>query len=721
MTNTLKLAGCRLDPLASYLKSIGVLRIVHQQLDNDVRGWFSAGEFCLRTLVDEQNLIRFFAEQYSPSPVVSPWSGGSGFYPKDNQTYISAIENSKDPRLDTYRETIEKAKDILSRQDSTTAPKDSGKPALLRACRAALPDEAIPWLDVAYALTESSVSYFPLFVSGGNDGRLEFSLNFMRHITELLLTQGGDSASRQRLASALFATEDAPLVKSAIGMFSPGGAGGANAAAGFFGDSLVNPWDFVLMIEGSLAFAGAVARRLGEAQASRGVFPFTVMPTTVGPAALSDDDSSGSQAAEIWFPIWERPASFQEIGHVLSEGRAQSGREQARRGVDFAMAVAQLGVDRGINSFQRYAFYVRNGLAHLAIPLENVEVAERPSVSLITEVKPFIDSLRSKATDKGPARFRSLIRRIDHAVLDFCKLGGERRLQRVLASLGAAERCLATSATDGIRERVKPLHNLHPRWLIAAYDGTPEYRLAASLGSIGATEAHPWPIRCQMEPVKVTGQTVIWSRGSASFRYSASSSVYRVMLAVLVRRVVLAAKHQAPFAPMQGILPANLQDIDLFIRGEINQEKLVDLLWSMMSVRWQAFSPARDWPTTPRRVPAELSRLYALLKTAYCQMPIYLPGMSEPLRVRLEPEILTRLHGGDAAGAALAAIRRLHRSGLTAAITQREFADLTTPFPCSAAQATRIGAALLFSVRPDDQRELCNMVLAHNVVSPLPQ
>src|SRR5262249_11246787 len=159
-------------------------------------------------------------------------------------------------------------------------PKDEMKESLLLRCRSELADEIVPWLDVCFVLGEQGPSYFPLLGTGGNDGRLDFTNNFMQRLAEIIpFTAGAEpgAISKRWLAAALFADALVELGKSAIGQFNPGGVGGANGTQGKFeADSRVNPWDFVLMIEGTLLFAGSLARRLGANTAGRAAFPFTV-------------------------------------------------------------------------------------------------------------------------------------------------------------------------------------------------------------------------------------------------------------------------------------------------------------------------------------------------------------------------------------------------------------------------------------------------------------
>ncbi|MEO2088572.1 MAG: hypothetical protein ABGY75_03620 [Gemmataceae bacterium] len=48
MPDPLRLEGCTPEPLMGYLKALGVLRLLSEQLpDAAVRGWWEAGTFCL--------------------------------------------------------------------------------------------------------------------------------------------------------------------------------------------------------------------------------------------------------------------------------------------------------------------------------------------------------------------------------------------------------------------------------------------------------------------------------------------------------------------------------------------------------------------------------------------------------------------------------------------------------------------------------------------------
>ena len=155
------LHGCQSKPLASYLKSLGILRLVSEQCDSSARGSWQDGCFRLSCRLDEAALLRFFLAEYRPSPLVSPWNGGSGFYPGDNKEGIDAVAKSEDERLVVYRRAIASIFAWPEFQEIYALPAakrkargeevKKNKEAILQRCRSQLPEECLPWLDAAYA------------------------------------------------------------------------------------------------------------------------------------------------------------------------------------------------------------------------------------------------------------------------------------------------------------------------------------------------------------------------------------------------------------------------------------------------------------------------------------------------------------------------------------------------------------------------------------------
>ena len=151
------------------------------------------------------------------------------------------------------------------------------KEMILPICRARLPESALQWLDAVYALqSDNSPSYNPVLGTGGNEGRLELSNNFMQRVAELFIL-GDTERTRDLFRSAVFDTVISGLTPAKIGQYDPGRAGGYNQGMEVeTKDFKINPWDFVLTMEGALVLAGAAVRRNPTEDRSRFTTPFTV-------------------------------------------------------------------------------------------------------------------------------------------------------------------------------------------------------------------------------------------------------------------------------------------------------------------------------------------------------------------------------------------------------------------------------------------------------------
>ena len=363
----------------AYLKALGIFRLVSEQKDSSARAWWQNDSFILRSALERDGLVEFFVNEYRPMPIVSPWNGGSGFHPKDNSKAMEKIREQDSLRFRLWHEVMVKAEQVMFRsRELQGAEKKDPKRWILAQCRAQFPDDALAWLDATYVLTSGGVKYPPLLGTGGNDGRLEFSNNFMQNIVlalDLDHRRNGEAIARNQLIAALFNEGSPHLVrKRSTGFYNPSSVGGANATVGFNDDALTNPWDYVLTFEGAMLFAGAAARRLSAQASSNAVYPFTTGSSAAGYGTSVDSEYGDSSRAEFWAPLWDHAANRHELEHLVSEGRAQLGRRQVSSGTEFARAVAGLGTERGITQFQRYGILERNGRAYLAAPLGRFHV-----------------------------------------------------------------------------------------------------------------------------------------------------------------------------------------------------------------------------------------------------------------------------------------------------------------------------------------------------------
>lgn len=743
----LELPGCTPEPLMAYLKALGVLRLVSEQKDPGARGWWKNDVFWLRSKLDRDALVTFFLEVYKPTPIVAPWAGGSGFFKKDNTKYVKELSNSKTSRVGLCAEVIRTVQAIIDEEKIGDKPKDEDKTRLIRRYRRELPDEVVAWMDAAMVLQQDGQGFAPLLGTGGNDGRLDFTQNFMQRIVSLGLhkEEQATDESRAWLAHALFAST-AKLHSASVGQFAPGRAGGPNATQGMEGDSTDDPWDFIFMMEGALVLAGAAVRRFGVADSARAAFPFTVRAIAAGfdsPASKDGVDSRG----ELWLPLWTRPTNVAELRQHFGEGRAEVSRRAARDGADFARAVTGLGVDRGITGFNRLGFLKRSGKAYLAAPLGRFEVVERTDVDRLREVDPWLNGFRRAAGDKNPPpRFASALRRIDSAIFDFCKYGGAAFFQRIVIALGAAERELACADRFRKDKKLKPLAGLSAEWINAAKDNSTEFTIALALAAVQDPEQKMGPLRANLEPVTVRydkhegKQNADWAEKERCVVWNAADLATN-LANVLQRRMMDGERAGCQRLPLASRFTVPLDVIAAFIAGELDDARIEELIWGLMLIdTWRrdlapaGMNQSRDGQ---RADPNPLPREYALLKLLFLPRPLVAERPGDKVRWRLarlrtdpvnprrrhlesgivirpEPRILPLLRAGRIGEACRIAAQRLRVSGLppmpgplpTGVMRDGAWAErIIEP-----RRAQRLAAALLIPIASESVNRLVHLV-----------
>ena len=709
------LPGCTPEPLMNYLKALGVLRLVSEQVDAGARGSWRDGKFVLYSKglgevavasplaaasstasesgniagkrpqagtpregalasehateegasasgdatgrAMEEALLEFFVNEYRPSPILSPWNGEGGFLTETGTSFetIAALRASTDPRLATIRSVIEaidgisalrefgearlRSKELEKKKKRSGLSAEEGeelkevksrvkslKEDILYQIRTEFPDASLGWLDACLLVGTEGFATAPVLGSGGVDGRMEFSANFLANI--LLLLEHKDS--RGWLEQALFLRGDAPLLDTSVGQFAPGSIGGPNATQGFEGGSIVNPWDYVLMIEGAVLLAGTVSRRFNAHAGGKAAFPFTVFSTAAGSGSLANSESNSARG-EFWTPLWHRALSLPEVRRLFGEGRAELAGRQSRTAVDFARAASSFGVDRGIESFARHGFLQRNGLAFLATPLGRFEVRHQNHVDLLRDIDPWLDRFRRACTDKAPARFRSALRRIDDAIFNYCRYG-ERFFQGILVALGQAERELANGGSFTVNRennsvRVPPLSSLREEWVHAADDHSPEFAIAAALASLsdkrekgtGSKKKYLGPLRFNMEPVafRKEGGRLTWTQTTPAVVWH-NAGLAANLAAVLQRRVMDWNRFGLEEPPWRAERSAPAETIAAFLYDELDNEKIQDLLRGLILCR---IPPGGSGYERGSREGEPISRAYSLLKLFFIHLP----------------------------------------------------------------------------------------------------
>ena len=708
MSNRITLYGCAPEPLIHYLKALGVLRLVAEQFDPHTRGAWRGDAFVLETSKTEDEIMDFFLNKYQPTPIVAPWNGSSGFYLKDKKqrAMLEVLCSVGDLRFEPYRRTVEAAQAIVG--ERIGQPKEEEKAEMLRQARKSFPDPAVDWLDAAFVLGQDKPEYPPLLGSGGNDGRLDFTVNFIARLLSVLpeflssekRPKEKLKQSENQLRAALFASQVAQMEKAAVGQFHPAGAGGANASQGVGGDSFVNPWDFILALEGSLLLASATVRQLIAGARTRASFPFTVSNSTVGYGTAADE----KVRAELWLPLWSRSTSYTEVAHIFKEGRVQFSQQKksVRTGFDFARAVAELGVDRGIEAFERYAFIERNGQANLAVPLGRFEVRERPRAQLIHQLDRWLDKFkRAVADSKTPPRFVLAQRRIDEAIFRLCESNSEDHLRDVLIALGAAEAELANGERFRKDKGLRSLAGMKLNWVSKCNDNSDEFKLAAAIASICGAKGR-YSIRENIEPVSVTEEGIGWAERPVRVVWSAGQ-LEDSLAAILHRRSIDARAQNISHPALKSRRFTSLYAINAFLNRETDDERIEELLRGLILLDWHKGDRDFEPKTTTRRQPSALPRAYALLKLLFLPEGVFQRNeKSEPIHIKHEPSIVPLLRAGRVSDALQIAGQRLVASGLAPAANEFHYDN---------AESARLAAALLIPIDEPSIRALADMIL----------
>lgn len=647
--------GCAPTPLAHYLKALGILRLVSTQIEPQARGFWKDGAFFLSTTLDEESLVQFFLHRYRPTPMLSPWNGGSGFYPADNKAGFGALRESQASRFTPIRTAILEAEKLVA--GLTARPADDEKQKLLRRCVSTWTADGLHWLRAAFSLDGSGEASYPaLLGTGGNDGRLDFTNNYMQRLVELFDTETGIpmSGTEGRLRLSLQRRMAPVLEDSAIGQFFPGAAGGANATSGFDGASLVNAWDFVLMLEGALVMRVASLRRLDSDDLVQAAAPFALRSEGAGYASSSPTDASAR--GEQWLPVWGRPATFAEVSALFDEGRLHGGHHPARGALEATRAIANLGVARGVDGFTRFGYFERNGQANLAVPLGFVRVKHRPEVRTLDELDKFVRHLAYAAGKTGaPPSLPRAAHALDSAMFAASLPTATRETWGELVSvLGDVEREFVKHGKSTKEANLRPLPRLSRRWLDLIDDDTPEVRLAIAIASQG--DSVLGPLRTNAAPLEAP-HFRDFKTNSDSLAHDPSvvwqgRSLVMDLTEVAIRRVVDGVREARPALPLSSKRHATLEDIQLFLEGRVDDRRIGRLVRGLLALDWQQVE------TIDVSHRGEPLPIHALVRMSY------LPYAVLPIHPRLDATPLRLLSAGRLSDAGRGLARRLVVSGV---------------------------------------------------------
>jgi len=574
--------------------------------------------------------------------------------------------------LQGYQRAIAAAREQVAALGLTAKPNQTQKERLLVHLRANLPYEAVPWLDTCVAISDSddatgvSLNFPRLMGTGGNDGNFDFSRTFQQQLLLLLDPDSGEPTAEAEalLPPALFDTvRPATPFAGKIGQFNPIAAGGANAAPGFQAGARVNPWDYVLMVEGALLFNASATRRYERAQAGSAAYPFMVNPSNVGYGSATEQEQATARA-ELWVPTWSQPAELLELRSLFAEGRAKVGQRAARTGVDFARAIATLGVSRGLEAFERYSFQQRNGLSYFAVPLGRFRTRQRPSVNQLVELDGWLQQLQ-RHRSSAPASVRRAQRQLETAIVALSQ--GKTTLLAVLVALGQLDGVLSNARRSfALPNTIAPLRPLNATWLDACYQQTApaeatEFRLAHALAG-----KHLRQRLTLARPPEPQARFWHWMEQNDGKTTWQAGSLADNLVALLQREAIEAEQQAAGTASAFEPQPpfASHSDIARWIDGQTNDARLAAIArgLSLIDLPRRYFRPDR----------AEVAQASALPATYALAAPIHRRVLDRHNELTLPrvPQLLARAAAGDSATATRLAGQRLHASGLRPAVRQ---------------------------------------------------
>ena len=682
------LPGLLPEPLSCYLAGLGLIRVLGEQADPRATAAWTPDGLAIATEVPD--IAGWLAGEYVPTPVLSPWNGGSGFGAKDKEPVkrLASIRSHPSARLASLRAAIDVAEDVVSKAREAGWITESGvaeKDRVVLEFRNRCPDELLPWIDATIVLAGDNAFFPPILGTGGNDGRLDFSSNFHEQLLHIIAVTDKDrTRSLSEARDLLAGTQDTQLSGAPIGQFDPGGAGGPGSSRFGAAGSLANPWSYILTVEGALLFAASAARRNQHA-AGRAAMPFTVTASPDGSASGAPGEES---RGEVWAPIWRHEFTLAEIKQLFAEARASWRGRPARRAVDFYAATRTLGVTRGIDEFTRYGLQRRNGLAFAAVPLDRIAVHQRPAVKLAAAIEDWVSRVAGSDASTAVAEAG---RGFQKAHLEFARDGGSWALARMLAALTTLEMAVGRSgrAKDAVPVRYAP--GASPFLEVLADIKDPELSVAVGIASCAT-----WPaegpgrtmrqILLPVDPAE-PGSQPRWRDAPVVPGFGARPLASVLADVLIWRSRTAAAEHNA--AKFLGVptfpsgIPVPAADLHALASDELDSAKLDLLLRACLALNWR--NVRHQWAPRKPEVPVTTLGLLHPLAAGLRPGNARDEPDDEPVPA-LSPEWATRLVAGQVRLVHGEAAARLRQAGWTA---------VPAPPDHAATDGVRIAAALL--------------------------
>ena len=593
MDHRLVLEGCHLEHPVNYWKAIGLLKSISLQKDPSAKGFFTDHGFLLETKLNKEELLNFFVEEFIPNPIISP------FLQQRNNWLLDALIQEENSRLSLYRQAYEALKLIPTRKKHLFPSPQ--------------------WLDdieedLSYLLPSSVDSYKALSLTAyglsnvlkdtvASPNLLNFTYSMAKvHISEnyiaalYRLTKEQSTLAQVEAEKSLFSKTKQPynffgatdfcrsLTNISDSITSPN-------------TTLANPWDYVLALIGYTAVSATYPFN------SALLVPFCLKATSFGWGSIADNPLRKLATREMWLPLWEKPLVYNDLIKLLTRTATFLSHTNIRSGLDFVAEVALKGLNPLFSNFWRVGliFDRQTGSLPLAFSLGQVKLEKLPHADLIEPAKNWLLKWEELLFD-GPKslKHRQNIKASEEAFFAFLTKKCD-TLTPTLICLGEVEKSTALLPK---KERPEPL--VLPRtWLELAKEDRPEYRLALSLASLDFTI----PLRAQLEPVSLAAGHWSW----CDLTETKGSSLVEKLILLLETRIKKAAEKRLSIIPLFSYYPAKLEDVELFLKGQIDEAYLESLLRGLYLMDYP--KPDAIWPS--RTLANDLILSHLLLRQAF--------------------------------------------------------------------------------------------------------
>ena len=442
----------------------------------------------------------------------------------------------------------------------------------------------------------------PLFLNRGDAGNGEifrsFWVNFLAARDKC-----AESIGHGLLGDPL----TAPLVKVGKGTpFFPDAIKAYNIGSGWVTENYpFNALDYVLAVEGGFAMRGSVGRTLAANSRRFAAFPFVF---DAGEELVDDGNEVKGTASSLWFPLWDRPATFEELSSFISDAQARLPGKEARFSAEFMRALHSQGVDAGFTGWQEFRFKMKISRVPWITTGAHIETAFREDATRLNHAlqpldeSQFLDQFEikwkgGKADSKSPHPVRNAIM---SAMETATRETTPYHCLDLLGTIFRACRQMAISKSfretlPGARARFfKPLPMEHWNHLLREME-QPEFRIAravASMPSGGKQRSGEYsevlPLLGSLLPLKLRQSG--WylpgkSEAPSKQAVWTGSEVCHDLAAVLARRYLDSLTDDRP--ALTSPFGAPLGDVLAFLNGELDDHLIARWIEALSLIGWQ--------------------------------------------------------------------------------------------------------------------------------------